>query len=85
MRRFTISSRCECQARLGAHLDEKRLVLRGTATRRGVTERAPAHTIGAGSERFEIGWLCPFCGRNTLRSVDAGSLMPVPEGDAVEG
>ena len=85
MRRFTISSRCECQARLGAHLDEKRLVLHGTATRRGVTERAPAHSIGAAAERFEVGWLCPFCGRNTLRSFDAGSLVPAPDADAAQG
>ncbi len=80
MRRFTISSRCECQARLGAFLDEKRLVMGGAATRHGVTERAPAHSIGAASERFEVGWLCPFCGRNTVRSFDAGSLVAAPEG-----
>ena len=80
MRRFSISSRCECQARLGAYLDEKRLVLDGSATHRGATERAPAHSIGAASERFEVGWLCPFCGRNTVRSFDAGALVAAPEG-----
>jgi hypothetical protein len=82
MRRFSITTRCECQAKLGAIVDEQRNPVEGTATRRGVTLRAPAHSIGPDSERFDVGWLCPFCGRNTLRSIDAGSLRLVRDDGA---
>jgi hypothetical protein len=86
---FVISSRCECQANLTATLDEHRHVLSGWAARRGAAdrlgsasagarERAPAHSINAQLDRFDVGWLCPFCGRNTLRTFYAGALRPAP-------
>jgi hypothetical protein len=36
-----------------------------------VREIAPAHSINAECLRFDVAWLCPFCGRNTLRSFEA--------------
>lgn len=74
MNRFQATSRCECQARLIAVLDEKRHVLEGYATHQGGREEAPAHSIHAELERFDIGWSCPFCGRNTMRTFYAGAL-----------
>ncbi len=74
MSRFAVESRCECQARLSAVLDEKHHVLQGVAMRSGDRETAPAHSINATLDRFDIGWMCPFCGRNTLRTFDAGGL-----------
>lgn len=71
---FRASSRCECQARLSATLDDKRHVLQGEARRGDAVELAPAHSIGADAERFDVGWLCPFCNRNVLRTFDAGAL-----------
>ena len=78
MSRFLISSRCECQASLSATLDEHRHVLSGWATRRSSKELAPAHSINAHLDRFDVGWLCPFCGRNTLRTFYAGALRTAP-------
>lgn len=75
--RFVATSRCECQATLSAELSPDHFVVTGSATRRGVRERAPAHAIGVPSERFDVGWLCPFCGRNTMRSFYAGALPRV--------
>ena len=69
-----VSTRCECEATLGASLDEKRHVLSGWATHRGDRERAPAHSIHADNDRFDIGWLCPFCNRNTLRTFHVGAI-----------
>ena len=77
MNQYTVQSRCECQAVLSATLDEKRHVLEGSATRRGSREIAPAHSIGASGDFFDVGWACPFCGRNTLRTFHAGALRPV--------
>lgn len=77
MDRFLISSRCECQATLSVALDENHHVLEGWAALRGTRERAPAHSIHAGAphaDKFDVGWLCPFCGRNTLRTFHAGAL-----------
>ena len=71
---FVADSRCECQASLRAELDSERNVLRGTAFLRGKRELAPGHSIGAKGERFDIGWACPFCGRNVLRSFDSSAL-----------
>jgi hypothetical protein len=86
MSRFLISSRCECQASLSAILDENRHVVSGWATRgraasgdAAAKERAPAHSINAHLERFDVGWMCPFCGRNTLRTFYAGALKRAPE------
>jgi hypothetical protein len=72
---FVAHSRCECQASLRAELDGSRHVVQGTAFLRGQRELAPAHAIGAEADRFDIGWLCPFCTRNVLRSFSAGSLQ----------
>lgn len=86
MTRFLISSRCECQATLSATLDEQRHVLAGWATRsthathHGVKEVAPAHSIDAHLDRFDVAWLCPYCGRNTLRTFYAGALRKAPAG-----
>jgi len=76
MKVATVHSRCECQAYLSAELDEQRVALRGWA----VDERkrqlaAPANAIGAERERFDIGWACPFCTRNTLRSFTGSALV----------
>ena len=75
--KYSASSRCECQAMLVATLDEKRHVLTGFARRLGVQEPAPAHSIHAERDRFDIGWLCPYCGRNTMRTFAADGLMPI--------
>jgi hypothetical protein len=76
MRTATVYSVCECQARLGADLDANRVVLRGWARdpRRGEEEVAPANAIRPNLARFDIGWSCPFCTRNTLRSFEASAL-----------
>lgn len=76
MKRAQIDSVCECQARLGAELDEARCVLSGWAKdrRTGAALPAPAHTIGAGRPQFQVAWSCPFCIRNPLRSFDAEGL-----------
>lgn len=74
MSQSSISTRCECEAVLTASLDEKRHVLSGWARHRGDTERAPAHSIHAENERFDVAWLCPFCNRNTLRSFHVGAI-----------
>ncbi|MCS6901265.1 MAG: hypothetical protein RMJ98_16940 [Myxococcales bacterium] len=69
-------SRCECQARLVAKLDEQRHVLQAYAIdASGHQEPAPAHSIGAHRDRFDIGWLCSICGRNVLRSFNADALL----------
>lgn len=79
MSRFAAESRCECQARLSAILDEHHHVLEGAALRLDVREPAPAHSIGAQLDRFDIAWLCPFCGRNTLRTFHVGALRKLAE------
>jgi len=75
MSRFTARSHCECQAALSAELDEQHHVLSGSAFRAGQRELAPAHSIDADRDRFDVAWLCPFCGRNTLRTFYAGALV----------
>jgi hypothetical protein len=72
----TVQTVCECQAKLGAELDAAGHVLRGWARSRrtGKAVVAPAHSIGAGAPRFQIGWACPFCTRNLVRLFDAGGL-----------
>jgi hypothetical protein len=76
MSQYSVSSPCECQANLTVTLDENRNVVAGTASRGGAREVAPAHGMSATAERFDVGWLCPFCGRNTLRSFHIGALRP---------
>ena len=75
MRTALVESVCECQARLGAELDEQHRALRGWARQRRREDHAPAISTGLSAERFNVGWACPFCGRNTLRSFDAGALV----------
>lgn len=71
-----VHSRCECQAHLSAELDEQRVALRGWAVdARRLQLPAPANSIGAERERFDVGWACPFCTRNTLRSFTASALV----------
>jgi hypothetical protein len=72
----TIFSVCECQARLGAELDEHKYVKEGWAIdrRRHLREKAPAHSIHADRTVFQVAWFCPFCIRNTLRSFDTSAL-----------
>jgi hypothetical protein len=77
MSTFRVESRCECQARLSATLDERHHVLHGQARRGGDRETAPAHSIGATFDRFDVAWMCPFCGRNTLRTFEAAGLRSV--------
>ena len=74
---FEIQTVCECQALLGAELNEERQVLRGWASQRGASEPAPANNVGSG-ERFDVAWQCPWCGRNTLRTFYAGALRRRP-------
>jgi hypothetical protein len=82
MKVTTDRSRCECQVHLSAELDEQRVALRGWAVdARKVQLPAPANTIGAERERFDVGWACPFCTRNTLRSF-TGSALTFREIDA---
>jgi hypothetical protein len=76
---IAVHSPCECQATLVAELDAQRNVVQASAKFHGARETAPAHTIGAKAERFDVAWLCPFCGRNTLRSFDAGAYAPSPK------
>jgi hypothetical protein len=75
MKVTTVHSRCECQAHLSAELDEQRVALRGWAVdARKLQLSAPAGTIHPERERFDVGWACPFCTRNTLRSFTASAL-----------
>ena len=71
----TVHSVCECQARLGAELDEQRRAVKGWARdRRERVLTAPAHSIHPEATAFEVAWACPFCTRNTVRLFDAGAL-----------
>jgi hypothetical protein len=75
MKSATVESVCECQAKLVAVLDEQRHVVRGFARFRGRELPAPANALGSKSERFDVGFLCPFCTRNTLRSFHGSTLV----------
>lgn len=74
---FVIQTVCECQATLHAELGGDRLVLRGWARFRGEDEPAPANTVGDLTERFDVVWQCPLCGRNTLRTFHEGALRRI--------
>ena len=70
-----INTRCECQGWLTAQVDEAGRVVSGSARKgRGELETAPAIALYAGHAQFQIGWLCPICGRNTLRSFERAGL-----------
>jgi hypothetical protein len=77
MKTASVISRCECQATLGAELDENRVVVHGFARdpRRNRELPAPAIVTHSSGERFDVGWYCPFCIRNVLRPFDASSLF----------
>ncbi len=61
---------------MGAELDEQRVALRGWAVdARKRQLAAPANTIGAERERFDVCWACPVCTRNTLRSFTGSALV----------
>lgn len=76
MKTAKVSTHCECQGRLSAVVDEAGLVIAGSARGDGgVEELAPATGIHAGAEQFQVGWLCPLCGRNTVRSFYRGALV----------
>ena len=75
MKTAVVQSRCECQAQLGAELDEHLRALHGWARLRTRQLSAPANALKAGNESFNVGWMCPFCTRNTLRAFDAGVLV----------
>jgi hypothetical protein len=76
VKRATVHSVCECQAKLGAELDVHRHVVRGWARdpRRQQELVAPAHSIGSTKPVFEVAWFCPWCTRNQLRLFEAGAL-----------
>ena len=75
MKSAIVESPCECQAKLHAELDEQFRVLRGWARDSRRRERsAPATAMHAKNGRFDVGFLCPFCTRNTLRSFEAEAL-----------
>ncbi len=74
---YVATSRCECQASLTAQLTEQRFVVSGSALLLGRREPAPAHSVHPEKDVFDIGWLCPFCGRNTLRTFAASALTRV--------
>lgn len=74
MSQYSIQSRCECQAMLCATLNSERHVVSGWAARHGVREIAPAHSILASAQRFDVAWLCPYCGRNTMRTFDSSAF-----------
>lgn len=83
--RYELTTACECQALLGATLNEQRLVVSGWAAPSGASSNsledrisAPANSIGQDSERFDVSWLCPLCSRNTLRTFHVGALRPLP-------
>lgn len=72
-----VESRCECQAQLVAELDEARSVVRGFMSdrARGRELAAPANsTKKIGDKQVEVGWSCPNCTRNTLRTFNVETL-----------
>ncbi|HEV8549354.1 MAG TPA: hypothetical protein VGQ57_10000 [Polyangiaceae bacterium] len=75
MKTAIVHSVCECQARLGAELDEQHRALRGWARQRGREYGAPANVVRSEGPSFNVGWACPFCTRNVLRAFDAGILV----------
>ncbi len=74
MKTAVVQSVCECQARLGAELDEHCRSLRGWARLRNRELSAPANSMVGSGTSFQVGWACPFCTRNTLRVFDAEAL-----------
>jgi rubredoxin len=72
-----VESRCECQSLLVAELDEARTVVRGFVRDRehGRELSAPANaTKKIGDKQIDVGWSCPVCTRNTLRTFNVETL-----------
>jgi hypothetical protein len=72
-----VESRCECQAQLVAELDEARAVVRGFMLdrARGRELAAPANaTKKIAEKQVEVGWSCPMCTRNTVRTFNVETL-----------
>jgi len=72
-----VESRCECQAQLVAELDEARSVVRGFVSDRTRDRElsAPANaTKKIGDKQVDVGWSCPVCTRNTLRTFNVETL-----------
>jgi hypothetical protein len=72
-----VESRCECQAQLVAELDDGRVVVRGFVRdrARGREVVAPANaTKKIDDKQVDVGWSCPVCTRNTLRTFNVESL-----------
>ena len=75
MKIATVRSVCECQSRLGADVDEQCNALKGWARdTRGREYNAPATAKHVSDGRFDVGWMCPVCTRNVLRSFDVSAL-----------
>lgn len=73
-----VESRCECQAQLVAELDEARTVVRGFVSERarGRELTAPANaTKKIGDNQVDVGWSCPVCTRNTMRTFNVETLQ----------
>ena len=72
-----VESRCECQAQLVAELDEAHSVVRGFVNdrARGRELAAPANTTkNIDAKQVDVGWSCPMCTRNTLRTFNVATL-----------
>jgi hypothetical protein len=75
MKIATVRSVCECETRLYADVDEHLSAIRGWARDgRGRQSIAPATALRAGGGRFDVGWMCPSCTRNVLRSFDSTAI-----------
>ncbi len=76
MKTALVLTRCECQATLGAEVDENLVIVHGFARdpRRRRELPAPASVVTKQGARFDVGWYCPYCIRNTLRSFDTSAL-----------
>ncbi len=75
-----VESRCECQAHLVAELNEARSVVRGfvSDSARGREIAAPANaTKKIDEKQVDVGWSCPMCTRNTLRTFNVETLSYV--------
>ena len=61
---------------LSATLDETHHVLTShVESRDGEVLPAPAISIHGELPRFDVGWLCSVCGRNTIRSFHVSTLV----------
>ncbi len=72
-----VKSRCECQAVLVAELDEHGAVVRGFEydPKRHRETAAPANATLRDGGQLGVGWSCPVCTRNVLRSFNPSALV----------